>query len=115
MKLIEYTSENFWDLLDEHLSLRQIETNVKIDEVVKSILDVGAVISKESKVTFSANWTIPLNTVVPPAIILLLKFTSLLNVLIPFTVCVVKVSNAAGVPFTMILLPAATELFSLQS
>jgi histidinol dehydrogenase len=39
MKLIEYTSENFWELLDEHLSLRQIETNVKIDEVVKSILE----------------------------------------------------------------------------
>ena len=39
MKVIEYTSENFWDLLDEHLCLRQIETNVKIDEVVKSILE----------------------------------------------------------------------------
>ena len=39
MKVIEYTSENFWELLDEHLSLRQIETNAKIDEVVKSILE----------------------------------------------------------------------------
>ena len=39
MKVIEYTSENFWELLDEHLSFRQIETNVKIDEVVKSILE----------------------------------------------------------------------------
>ena len=38
MKLIEYTSENFWELLDEHLSRRQIETNVKIDEVVKLII-----------------------------------------------------------------------------
>ena len=39
MRVIEYTSENFWELLDEHLSLRQIETNVKIDEVVKSIIE----------------------------------------------------------------------------
>ena len=39
MKVIEYTSENFWELLDEQLSLRQIETNVKIDEVVKTILE----------------------------------------------------------------------------
>ena len=39
MKVIEYTSKNFWELLDEHLFLRQIETNVKIDEVVKSILE----------------------------------------------------------------------------
>ena len=35
MKVIEYTSENFWKLLDEHLSLRQIDTNEKIDELVK--------------------------------------------------------------------------------
>jgi len=39
MKVIEYTSENFWELLDEQLSLRQIETNVKIDEAVKTILE----------------------------------------------------------------------------
>ena len=39
MKVIEYTSENFWKLLDEHLSLRQIDTNEKIDELVKSILE----------------------------------------------------------------------------
>jgi len=39
MKVIEYTSENFWELLDEHLSLRQIDTNEKIDELVKSILE----------------------------------------------------------------------------
>ena len=39
MKVIKYSSENFWELLDKHLSLRQIETNVKIDEVVKSILE----------------------------------------------------------------------------
>ena len=39
MKIVKYTSKNFWELLDEHLSIRQIETNVKIDEVVKSILE----------------------------------------------------------------------------
>ena len=39
MKVIEYSSENFWELLNKHLSLRQIETNAKIDEVVKSILE----------------------------------------------------------------------------
>jgi len=39
MKVIEYTSENFWELLDEHLSLRQIETDVKIDQIVKSIIE----------------------------------------------------------------------------
>ena len=70
------------------------------------MLEVGAVISKLSNVTFSANCTVPLNTVVPPAIIGLLKLTSLLNVLIPFTVCVVYVSNKAGEPLIKILLPA---------
>ena len=39
MKLLNYSSDNFWELLDKHLSLRQIETNAKIDEVVKSILE----------------------------------------------------------------------------
>ena len=39
MKAIEYSSENFWELLDEHLSLRQIETDVKIDQIVKSIIE----------------------------------------------------------------------------
>jgi histidinol dehydrogenase len=39
MKVIEYTSENFWKLLNEHLSLRQIDTNEKIDELVKLILE----------------------------------------------------------------------------
>ena len=39
MKVIEYSSENFWELLDEHLSLRHIETDVKIDQLVKSILE----------------------------------------------------------------------------
>ncbi|MDC0453207.1 histidinol dehydrogenase [Alphaproteobacteria bacterium] len=39
MKVIEYTSENFWELLDYQLSLRQIDNNDKIDELVKSILE----------------------------------------------------------------------------
>ena len=39
MKVIEYSSENFWELLDEHISLRQIETDVKIDQIVRSILE----------------------------------------------------------------------------
>ena len=39
MKVIEYSSVNFWELLDDHLSLRQIETDVKIDQIVKSILE----------------------------------------------------------------------------
>ena len=39
MKVIEYSSVNFWKLLDEHLSLREIETDVKIDQIVKSILE----------------------------------------------------------------------------
>ena len=39
MKVIEHSSENFWELLDEHLSLRQIETDVKIEQRVKSIIE----------------------------------------------------------------------------
>lgn len=39
MKAIKYSSENFWELLDEHLSLRQIETDEKIDLIVKSIIE----------------------------------------------------------------------------
>ena len=39
MKVIEYSSENFWYLLDEHLSLRQTETDVKIYQIVKSIIE----------------------------------------------------------------------------
>jgi histidinol dehydrogenase len=39
MKVIEYSSDNFWELLDEHISLRQIDANEKIDELVKSILE----------------------------------------------------------------------------
>ena len=39
MKVIKFSSKNFWKLLDDHLSLRRIDNNVKIDEVVKSILE----------------------------------------------------------------------------
>ena len=39
MKVIEYSSVNFWELLDDHLSLRQIETDVKIDQIVKLIIE----------------------------------------------------------------------------
>ena len=35
MKLLNYTSENFWQLLDQHLSLRQVETSSKIEDAVK--------------------------------------------------------------------------------
>ena len=39
MKQLNYTSYNFWELLDKHLSLRQMETSIKIDEKVKSIIE----------------------------------------------------------------------------
>ena len=39
MKQLNYTSDNFWELLDQHLSLRQMETSLKIDEKVKSIIE----------------------------------------------------------------------------
>ena len=39
MKLLSYNSDNFWDILDKHLSLRDEETNLKIDIVVKSIIE----------------------------------------------------------------------------
>ena len=39
MKQLNYTSDNFWELLDEHLSLREMETSLKIDEKVKSIIE----------------------------------------------------------------------------
>jgi len=39
MKLLNYTSDNFWKLLEEHLSLRQIETSSKIDDNVKLIIE----------------------------------------------------------------------------
>lgn len=39
MKLLNYNSNNFWNTLDKHLSLRLEETNFKIDVAVKSILE----------------------------------------------------------------------------
>ena len=39
MKLLDYTSDNFWELLHEHLSLRDVETSSKIENDVKSILE----------------------------------------------------------------------------
>ena len=39
MKLLNYDSDNFWVSLDKHLSLREEETNSKIDVVVKSIIE----------------------------------------------------------------------------
>jgi len=39
MKLLNYSSDNFWELLDEHLSLRQVETSSKIEDDVKLIIE----------------------------------------------------------------------------
>ena len=39
MKFINYNSENFWELLDEHLSLRHLETSSKIEADVRSIIE----------------------------------------------------------------------------
>ena len=39
MKILKYKSNNFWKLLNEHLSKRQEEANYEIDIVVKSIID----------------------------------------------------------------------------
>ena len=39
MKLLNYTSDNFWELLDAHLSLRQVETSSKIEDDVKLIIE----------------------------------------------------------------------------
>ena len=39
MKLLNYNSDNFWELLDEHLSLRQVETSSKIEDDVKLIIE----------------------------------------------------------------------------
>ena len=38
MKILAYNSENFWQQLEEHLSLRDEETSSKIDTDVKSII-----------------------------------------------------------------------------
>ncbi len=39
MKFLNFTSDNFWALLDNHLSLRERETSSKIDKEVKSIIE----------------------------------------------------------------------------
>ena len=39
MKLLNFNSNNFWKSLDKHLSLREEETNFKIDADVKSIIE----------------------------------------------------------------------------
>jgi len=39
MKVLNYSSDNFWALLDNHLSLREVETSSKIDDDVKSIIE----------------------------------------------------------------------------
>ena len=38
MKVLNYSSGNFWSELDNHLSLREIETSSKIETDVKSII-----------------------------------------------------------------------------
>ena len=38
MKVLNYSSINFWNELDNHLSLRDEETNSKIEADVKSII-----------------------------------------------------------------------------
>jgi len=39
MKILNYSSNNFWVLLDDHLSLRELETSSKIDTDVKNIIE----------------------------------------------------------------------------
>ena len=39
MKFINYNSKNFWELLDEHLSLRHLETSSKIEADVRLIIE----------------------------------------------------------------------------
>ncbi len=39
MKVLNYNSDNFWILLDNHLSLRELKTSSKIDDDVKSIIE----------------------------------------------------------------------------
>ena len=67
MKVIEYSSENFWYLLDEHLSLRQTETDVKIDQIVKSIIEDVKKLDLENYWSFiksndlTVEWTEPID------------------------------------------------------
>ena len=39
MKILKYSSNNFWNQLDNHLSLREVETSSKIDNDVKFIIE----------------------------------------------------------------------------
>jgi len=39
MKLLKYSSDNFWELLDKHLSLRLLDTSSKIDDEVRLIIE----------------------------------------------------------------------------
>ena len=39
MKFINYKSENFWELLDEHLSLRYLVTSSKLEADVRLIIE----------------------------------------------------------------------------
>ena len=39
MKFINYKSKNFWELLDEHLSLRHVDTSSKIEADVRLIIE----------------------------------------------------------------------------
>ena len=39
MKLLNFSFDNFWELLDEHLSLRQQETSSKIEDDVRTIIE----------------------------------------------------------------------------
>ena len=39
MKLLNYSSDNFWELLVKHLSLRQLETSSKIEDDVRFIIE----------------------------------------------------------------------------
>ena len=39
MKVLNYNTDNFWQLLDDHLSLIELKTSSKIDDEVKSIIE----------------------------------------------------------------------------
>ncbi len=39
MKVLNYNFDNFWELLDSHLALRELETSSKIEAEVKSIIE----------------------------------------------------------------------------
>ena len=47
MKLLNYSSDNFWELLDDHLSLRQLETSSKIEDEYSLFVNASAFVYKE--------------------------------------------------------------------